>query len=67
MKTKEAIRLLSQNGFVHVRNRGDHYIYKHPTGILFSLCNGGKHNEVSPGLEAKMKRMIKSIPVPTTV
>lgn len=31
MKSRDVIKLIESDGWVHVRTSGDHYHYKHPT------------------------------------
>ncbi|MFI5220931.1 MAG: type II toxin-antitoxin system HicA family toxin [Bacteroidia bacterium] len=52
MKTKEIIKIIEQNGWYEVRQRGSHRQYKHP--IKKGLVTIPVHrlsNDLTPGLE----------------
>ena len=48
MPTKRAIALLTSKGWVLVRTRGSHSVWKSPRGRQFTLPD--RHREISPGV-----------------
>lgn len=58
MKTRDVIRELVDAGAVLVRKRGDHHIYKLPTGLTVSVSVGGTRNEITYGMVHKVRKLI---------
>lgn len=40
LTTRDAIKILRDNGFEYVRQTGDHLIYKNANGNMVSITNG---------------------------
>lgn len=48
MKVREVIRLLEQNGWIHVRTSGDHRIFRSNSGAV-TIVAGKPGDDVRPG------------------
>ncbi|MBI4497130.1 MAG: type II toxin-antitoxin system HicA family toxin [Chloroflexi bacterium] len=48
-KVRDVIRLLEQNGWVHVRTRGSHRQWKHPSRPGLVTAAGHLHDDLPPG------------------
>lgn len=59
MKAREFLAELRGLGAVHVRNRGDHQIWKLPNGRVLSVPIGGKHNELRRGTLFRLRRLMQ--------
>lgn len=51
MKVKDIIKLIEGEGWVHVRTRGSHRQYKHPTKPGLVTIAGSPNSELAPGTE----------------
>ena len=49
MKVKELIKLIEKDGWIHVRMRGDHRQFKHPTKVGTVTVSGKPNVDVPPG------------------
>jgi predicted RNA binding protein YcfA (HicA-like mRNA interferase family) len=50
MKVRDAIRLVERDGWVHVRTRGSHRQFKHPTKRGCVTIPGKPRDDLTPGL-----------------
>jgi predicted RNA binding protein YcfA (HicA-like mRNA interferase family) len=48
-KVKEAIRFIEQNGWVHVRTKGSHRQFKHPSRPGLVTIPGKASDDLAPG------------------
>lgn len=61
MKYEDLIREVKDAGGTHVRNRGDHTIWKLPNGLVASIPNSGKHSDIGRIVLAKVRRALRGI------
>jgi len=59
MKSREVMRMLVDAGGVRVSGKGDHHSFVFPDGRKCSIPHGGRQNEVSPGMLAKVNRFLR--------
>ncbi|MBJ7432998.1 MAG: type II toxin-antitoxin system HicA family toxin [Microbacteriaceae bacterium] len=57
MSARRAIALLKKKGWVVLRTRGSHTVWKSPRGALFTLPDG--HREISPGVARNLMKAIE--------
>jgi predicted RNA binding protein YcfA (HicA-like mRNA interferase family) len=50
-KVKDMIALLEQNGWVHIRTRGSHRIFKHPATGKTTVLAGKESKELDKSIE----------------
>jgi mRNA interferase HicA len=56
MKSSELVRLLEENGWYFVRQRGSHMIMRHPNKKGQIVCPKHGSHEIGKGLEKKIKK-----------
>lgn len=56
LKSSELVRLLKQDGWFVVRQKGSHMIFKHATKEGKVVCPNHGSDEVGKGLEIKIKK-----------
>jgi predicted RNA binding protein YcfA (HicA-like mRNA interferase family) len=56
VKVREAIRLITADGWVQVRQRGSHRQFKHPTKPGLVTVPGKLSRDLPPGLEKSIMR-----------
>jgi predicted RNA binding protein YcfA (HicA-like mRNA interferase family) len=59
MKARELFKIIESGGGVLLRKRGDHYVYRFPSGKVLGVPGGGSQTEVSDGILAKVKRALR--------
>ncbi|CAB4871536.1 MAG: addiction module toxin, HicA family [Actinobacteria bacterium] len=57
MSTRRAVALLKRNGWVILRTRGSHTVWKSRRGALFTLPDG--HREISPGVVRNLMKIVE--------
>jgi predicted RNA binding protein YcfA (HicA-like mRNA interferase family) len=60
VKARELIREVEKAGGSLVRKKGDHNIYKFRNGMVLSIPVGGRQTEVSDGMKARARRVIRA-------
>jgi predicted RNA binding protein YcfA (HicA-like mRNA interferase family) len=56
MKVREVIRLIEDDGWQHVRTRGSHRQFNHPTKRGVVTVPGNMNDEVAPGTLNSIKK-----------
>ena len=59
MKARELLKIIESGGGILLRKRGDHFIYRLPSGKVLSVPVGGRQTEVSDGILSKAKRFLR--------
>ena len=49
MKVRELLKLLEADGWFHVRTKGSHHMYHHPTKTGLVVVPGARNIELKPG------------------
>ena len=55
-KVRDAIRTIEQDGWVYVRTRGSHRIYKHPAKLGTVVIAGSPNDDVPAGTWNSIRR-----------
>ena len=58
MTSRRAIALLKSKGWVIVRTRGSHTVWRSPQGAQFTLPDG--HREISPGVTRNLLKAMEA-------
>jgi predicted RNA binding protein YcfA (HicA-like mRNA interferase family) len=60
VKSRDFARILASAGGEVIRKRGDHHLYKMPSGNVIPLPVGGKHRDVSPNVRQNIRRALRA-------
>lgn len=55
-KVKEVIAIIEANGWYHVRTKGGHRMFEHPSNPATVVVPGKRSATVAPGTLAQMRR-----------
>ena len=58
MKKRELKALLHRSGFIHVRSRGDHEIWKHPAAARPLVLAGDDGTEVQEYIVKRVQKFV---------